>query len=131
MDTECSDIGTCLTADPEDAKVSLFVVLNDLALIHSPDSQFLLHSGNQGWSLEDGSGQLLEGLVQLLGLVDGLMELDHCHILLPGRLLGLDQPGRIIDTHYQTPGDLGIQGATVTRLVHLKDLLDPGDDLVG
>lgn len=70
VDAECSDVGTCLTADPEDAEVSLFVVLNDLALIYSPDSQFLLHSGDQGWSLEDGSGQLLEGLVQLLGLVD-------------------------------------------------------------
>lgn len=84
MDTESSDVSSSLTTDPENAEISALVVLNDLALIDSSHSQLLLHSGDQRGSLEDSSSQLFEGLIELLGLVEGLMQLDDCHVLLSG-----------------------------------------------
>jgi hypothetical protein len=46
-------------------------------------------------------------------------------------LLGFGQSGGSLETDNEAAGDLGVEGARVPGLLHIEDLLDPGDDLVG
>ena len=63
MDTESSYIGTSFATDPEDAHVTVLVVFDQLCLVDSPDSELLLDSGDQGWSLEAGSFERVQSLL--------------------------------------------------------------------
>lgn len=58
------------------------------------------------------------------------MELDDSDVLFSGGLLGLNEPGRVVDAHNEATSDLRIKGTRVAGLVDLEDFLDPGDDLV-
>ena len=131
MDAESTDVGTSLTGDPHNSEVSLLIVLDELQVIDSPDAELLLDSGDQWWPLEAGTGQLLQSSLDLLDLVDALMQLEHSNVFFTSRLLSLDQSGGILDADDEAASDLGIEGTTVTGLLDLQDLLDPGDDLMG
>ena len=58
------------------------------------------------------------------------MQSEDTHVLFARILLRLHQAGGPLDTHNQTPSDLGVKGPTVTRLLDPQDSLHPGDDLV-
>jgi len=131
MDAESTDVGTGLTGDPDNSEVSLLIVLDELQVIDSPDAELLLDSGDQWWPLEAGTGELLKSSLDLLDLVDALMQLEHSNVFFTSRLLSLDQSGGILDADDEAASDLGIEGTTVTGLLDLQDLLDPGDDLMG
>jgi len=131
MDAESTDVGTGLTGDPDNSEVSLLIVLDELQVIDSPDTELLLDSGDQWWPLEAGTGELLKSSLDLLDLVDALMQLEHSNVFFTSRLLSLDQSGGILDADDEAASDLGIEGTTVTGLLDLQDLLDPGDDLMG
>ena len=59
------------------------------------------------------------------------MQLDHGNVLFTSALLGLHQSCSVVDAHDEAASDLWIEGTRVTSLVHLEDLLDPGDNLMG
>ena len=130
MHTEGTDVGASFTADPENAHVTVFVVLNQLRLIDSSDSELLLDGRDQGWSLEAGALKRIESLLKLLDLVNRLMQLDNCDVFLTSRLLSFDQAGGVVDAHDEASSDFGVESARVARLVDFEDFLDPGDDLV-
>jgi len=125
-----TNVGTSLAADPEDTHIALLIVVEQLALINSPHTEFLLDGGDQRGSLEHGAGQLKECLFNLLHLLDVLMELDDGNVLFTSGLLGLDESGCIVDASNQAAGNLGVEGAGVAGLVNLQDTLDPCNDLV-
>uniref|UniRef100_A0A0E0H4Q7 DUF3615 domain-containing protein n=1 Tax=Oryza nivara TaxID=4536 RepID=A0A0E0H4Q7_ORYNI len=55
VDTERPDIRPGLAGDPEHSKVSLGIVLEQLALIDSPHPELPLHGGDEREALEDGA----------------------------------------------------------------------------
>ncbi|PON66899.1 hypothetical protein PanWU01x14_106850 [Parasponia andersonii] len=58
------------------------------------------------------------------------MQPSNTDVLFPGTLLRLDEPGGSVNTDNEVPGDLGIQGTTVTRFLDTEDPFYPSDDLV-
>ena len=111
MDTHSSNVSTSLTGDPEDSHVALFVVLNELGLIDSSDSELLLDSRDKRRSLEAGTLEGVDGLLELLDLVDALMELDNGDVLFTGRLLSLDESGGVVNANNEAASDLRIQSS--------------------
>lgn len=118
VDTESTDVGTSLTADPEDTEVALVVELVVLALVNGTDTELALDGRDKRGALEERTGQGLQSANEL-GLATGnlVVETDHTDILLTGTLLGLDQAGGTVNADDQTTGDLGIKGTTVTSLL--------------
>lgn len=55
------------------------------------------------------------------------MALDNKHTC---TLLRFDQPCGPLDAHNEAPSHLGIQGATVPRLLHSQDAPDPRNHLM-
>ena len=108
MNAEGSHVSSSFAAHPEDAHVSCLIILNKLDLIDRPDTKLLLDSGDERWALEAGTSERVQSFLYFLDLVNTLMELEHCNVLLTGRLLSLDQPGGIIDAHNETARHLGI-----------------------
>lgn len=128
---ECTDIGSSLTADPEDTEVAVVVELDQLALVNGTDTQLTLDGGDQRRALEEGTGQGLEGTGELgLAARQLVVESNDGDILLSGTLLGLDQAGGTVDTDNQTTSDLGVKGSRVTGLLNTEDSLDPSDNFV-
>ena len=111
MNAEGSHVGSSLAAHPEDAHVSCLIILNKLDLIDRPDTKLLLDSGDERRALEAGTSERVQSFLNLLDLVNTLMELEDCNVLLSSRLLGLDQPGGIIDADDEAARHLRIQGA--------------------
>lgn len=56
---------------------------------------------------------------------------SHLSIKPTCALLRFDQPCGPLDAHNEAPSHLGIQGATVPRLLHPQDAPDPRNHLVG
>ena len=130
MDTEGSNISSSFARNPEDSHVSLLVILDELALIDSSNSEFLLDSRDEWRSLEDSSSECLQSLLKLLNFVNLSMELDNGDVLLTGRLLGLDESSGVVDASNKAPSDLRIQSSTMTGLLNLQDSLDPSNDFM-
>ncbi len=101
VDAEGTDVGSGLAVDPEDTEVPLLVELDELALVDGTHAQPPLHGGDQRGTLEQRTGQGLDGLGQLGLLVDGAVQADDGDVLLTGTLLGLDQAGSPLDAHKQ------------------------------
>lgn len=131
VDTESTDIGTGLTAHPEDTEVAVVVELVQLALVDGTDTELTLDGGDERGTLEEGTGEGLESAGELgLAAGDLVVQADDADILLSGALLGLDQAGGTVDADDETASDLGVEGAAVAGLLDAQDTLDPGDDLV-
>jgi len=130
MDTEGSNISSSFARNPEDSHVSLLVILDELALIDSSNSEFLLDSRDEWRSLEDSSSECLQSLLKLLYFVNLSMELDNGDVLLTGRLLGLDESSGVVDASNEASCDLRIQSTTMTGLLNLQDSLDPSNDFM-
>lgn len=118
VDTEGTDVGTSLTADPEDTKVALIVELVVLALVNGTDTELALDGGDERRALEESTGQGLQSAGKLsLATGDLVVETDHANVLLTGTLLRLDQTGGAVNADDQTSSDLRIKGTTVTSLL--------------
>lgn len=113
-----TDIGTSLTADPEDTKVAIIVEFDELALVNRSDTQLTLDGGDERRALEQGTGHGLKGFGEL-GLATGqlVVQADDGNIFLSGTLLRLDKSSGAVDTNDQTTSDLGVEGTTVTSLL--------------
>ena len=131
VDTERADVGSGLAAHPEDGQVALVVELDHLGLVDGADAEVPLDGSDQRGPLEEGTGQGLHSLVQLLLVVERVVQAEDGHVLLTSTLLRLDQARGPVDAHNQAASDLGIQGSTVSGLFTPENLLDPRDDLVG
>ena len=130
VDTLGTDVGTSLAREPEDSQVTLVVVLDELSLVDGAHTELLLDSRDKGGSLEAWASQGVEGLLELLHVVELGVELHDGNVLLTSGLLGLDESGGVVDANDEATSDLGVQSTGVTSLVHVEDLLDPSDDLV-
>jgi hypothetical protein len=118
VDTEGTDVGTSLTADPEDTEVALVVELIVLALVDGTDTELTLDSGDQRGALEESTSEGLQSADELsLTTGDLVVKANDTDILLTGTLLGLNQTGGTVNADDQTSGDLGIKGTTVTGLL--------------
>jgi hypothetical protein len=131
VNTECSDVGTSLTADPEDTEVTIVVELDELALVDGSDTELTLDGRDQRRTLEERTGEGLESAGEL-SLATGqlVVEADDSHILLSGTLLRLNKTSGAVNADNQATGNLGIEGTAVTSLLTSKNALDPSDDLV-
>lgn len=119
VNTEGSDIGTGLTADPEDTQMAIIVELVKLALVDSSDTELSLDSGNEGRALEQSTSQGLQSSSELgLAAGDFVVESDDADVLLTSTLLGLDKASGTVDTDDKTASDLGIKSTAVTSLLN-------------
>jgi hypothetical protein len=118
VNTESTDVGTSLTADPEDTEVALIVELVQLALVDGTDTELTLDGRDQGRTLEESTSEGLEGTAEL-GLATGelVVQTDHADVLLTGTLLGLDQASGTVNADNQAASDLGVESTTVTGLL--------------
>jgi hypothetical protein len=118
VNTECSDVGTSLTADPEDTEVTIVVELDELALVDGSDTELTLDGRDQRRTLEERTGEGLESAGEL-SLATGqlVVEADDSHILLSGTLLRLDKTSGAVNADNQATGNLGIEGTAVTSLL--------------
>jgi hypothetical protein len=118
VNTECSDVGTSLTADPEDTEVTVVVELDELALVDGSDTELTLDGRDQRRTLEERTGEGLESAGEL-SLTTGqlVVEADDSHILLSGTLLRLDKTSGAVNADNQATGNLGIEGTAVTSLL--------------
>ena len=80
MDAKGSHVCASLAANPENAHITVFVVLNQLGLVDRSDSELLLDGGDQRWSLEAGTFERVNCLLELLDLVERLMKLDDSYV---------------------------------------------------
>jgi hypothetical protein len=118
VNTESTDVGTSLTADPEDTKVTLVVELVELALVDGTDTELTLDGRDERGTLEERTSQGLQSAAELsLATGDLVVETNDTDVLLTSTLLGLDQAGRTVNADNQTSSDLGIKGTTVTSLL--------------
>jgi hypothetical protein len=118
VDTEGTDVGTSLTADPEDTEVALIVELVVLALVDGTDTELTLNSGDQRGTLEESTGEGLKSANELsLAAGNLVVKANDTDVLLTGTLLGLDQTGGTVNADNQTSSDLGIKGTTVTSFL--------------
>jgi hypothetical protein len=131
VNTECSDVGTSLTADPEDTEVSVVIELDELALVDGSDTELTLDGRDQRRTLEKRTGKGLKSASEL-SLATGqlIVETDNSNILLSGTLLGLDKTSGAVNADNQATGNLGIKSTAVTCLLTSKNALDPSDNLV-
>ena len=60
MHTQSSDVGSGLTAHPENTKLPLVVELVQFALVNSSDTELALDGGDERRSLEKGTGERLK-----------------------------------------------------------------------
>jgi hypothetical protein len=118
VNTECSDVGTSLTADPEDTEVTIVVELDELALVDGSDTELTLDGRDQRRTLEERTGEGLESAGEL-SLATGqlVVEADDSHILLSGTLLRLNKTSGAVNADNQATGNLGIEGTAVTSLL--------------
>lgn len=113
--TEGSNVGSSLTANPEDTQVPLIVKLVELALVDGTDTELALDSRDQGRALEKSTSQGLQSASELsLTAGDLVVEANHANVFLPGTLLRFNEASRAVDTHNQTSSNLRVKGATVT-----------------
>ena len=73
MDAEGTHIGSSFAADPENAHIALFVVLNQLGLIDSPNAKLLLDGGDERRPLEASTFEGVQRFLELLHLIKALM----------------------------------------------------------
>lgn len=121
VNTECSDVGTSLTADPENTEVSVVVELDELALVDGSDTELTLDGRDQRGTLEKRTGEGLKSAGEL-SLATGqlVVEADNSHILLSGTLLRLDETSGAVNADNQATGNLGIESTGVTSLLTSK-----------
>jgi hypothetical protein len=118
VDTESTDIGTSLTADPENTEVALIVKLVQVALVDGTDTELALDGRNQGRALEQRTGKSLQGAAELsLATGDLVVQADDTDILLTGTLLRLDQTSSAVNADDQAASDLGVKSTAVTSLL--------------
>ena len=118
VDAKRSDIGTSLAADPEDTQMAVIVEFVELGLVDGTDTELALDGGNQWRTLEQRTGQSLEGASELgLATGDFVVESDNANVFLSGALLRLDETSGTVDTDDKTASDLGIQSTAVTSLL--------------
>ena len=118
VNTECSDVGTSLTADPEDTEVSVVIELDELALVNGSDTELTLDGRDQRGTLEERTGEGLKSAGEL-SLATGqlIVEANNSNILLSGTLLGLDKTSGAVNADNQATGNLGIKSTAVTCLL--------------
>lgn len=118
MDTESTNVGSSLAADPEDTEVAVVVKLNELALVDGSDTELTLDGGDQRGTLEESTSKGLKGTGELgLAAGDLVVQADNANVLLSGTLLGLDEASGAVDTDDQAAGNLGVECSAVAGLL--------------
>ena len=125
------DVCSRLAADPEYTEVAVVVKLDELALVDGSDSELTLDGRDERRTLEESTGEGLEGAGKL-GLAAGqlVVEADDGNILLTSTLLGLDETGGTVDADDEAAGNLGVEGTAVAGLLDAEDAAEPRDDLM-
>lgn len=127
---EGPDVRPRLAAHPEDAEIPLRVVFDQFALVNGADAELTLDRRDQGRALEERPSQRLDGAVEALCVVEGRMQADDADILLPRRLLRLDEARRAIDADDEAAGDLRVECTGVAGLFDAQYAFDPANYLM-
>ena len=124
VNAESTDVGSSLAADPENTKLPLIVEFVELALVDGSDTELALDGGDERGTLEESTGESLEGAREL-GLATGqlVVKADNADVLLTSTLLGLDETGSAVNADNQASSDLGVEGSRVTRLLNAASTL--------
>jgi hypothetical protein len=116
--TQGTDVGTGLAANPENTQMTIVIELDELALVDRTDTQLTLDSGNQRRTLEQSTGEGLQGLSKgSLAAWDLVVETDDSNVFFTGSLLRLDEASGAVNADNETACDLGIQSTGVTGLL--------------
>jgi len=105
VNTHGTDISTSLTRDPEDTKVALLIVLNELGLIDGTDTELTLDGRDKRRTLVASTSELLKSLGDLLGLAR-TVETNDGNVLLTSALLRLDETSGAINADEEVTSDL-------------------------
>lgn len=134
MDAKSSHVSAGFTAHPDDTHLLLSIVLDDLGLVDSSDSELSLDGGNKRGLLEHRTGELLESLIELARVLNVVVETNDTDVLFTSTLLSLHETSSTVKADDEASGDLRIESAGVAGLLHLSDaieeLLHPRHDLV-
>ena len=65
MYAQCSDVCSSFAADPEYTKMPVIIKLVELALVYCTDPQLTFDGGDQWGSLEQSTGECLQGSCKL------------------------------------------------------------------
>jgi hypothetical protein len=127
MNTQSTDVGSSLAADPEHAELPLIVKLVQLALVDSSDTKLTLDGGNERGTLEESSGERLKGTRKLC-LASGklVVHANDANVFLSGSLLGLDETGGAINADDEATSDLGVKSTAVASLLDSSEALAEG-----
>lgn len=116
VDAERSDIGTGLARHPEDTKVSVVVELEHLAFVDASNSELSLDGGDQGRSLEQSTGQGLQGTLEL-NLTTRQFVVDCLRISCPLVSPRSEHDLRRMTATYSFPADCWLLTSLVARSI--------------
>ncbi len=111
MSAHGSDVSSGFTTDPEYSESLFSVILDQLTLVNSPDSQVPLDGRNDWRTLEHSPCQLLDFECEFLGVGDCVVESDYGNVFFSGLLLRFDQTGGSVDADDETTCCFGVQSA--------------------
>lgn len=132
VDTEGTDVGTGLARNVEDSELALVVEFEELAGVDGTDTELPLDSGNKRRTLEESTGEGLEGAGELgLSARELAVQTEDCNIFLSGALLALHETGSAVNADNQASSDLGIESSRVTSALNTEHALKPCHDFVG
>jgi hypothetical protein len=121
VNTQSTDVGTSLAADPEDTELPLVVEFVELALMDGTDTKLTLDGGDERGTLEERTSEGLEGARKLrLATGELIVQADDADVLLTSTLLGLDEASGTVNADNQTTGNLGVEGSRVTSLLNTE-----------
>lgn len=110
--------------------MSVVVKLEEFRFVDGSDSELSLDGRDERWTLEESAGEGVDGLWEFLDVIEGIVQPQDGHILLPGTLLRLDETGSSVNADDQTAGNLWVEGSRVTCLLDSENSPDPCDDFV-
>lgn len=85
--TECTNVRSSLTADPEHSQMPVVIKLEQLRFVDGPDSQLTLDGRDERGSLEQGTSKSINSLWKLLDIVELVMQPQYGHVLFSSTLL--------------------------------------------
>lgn len=111
-----TDVGSGLTLDGEDGKTPLLVKVEELVAVDGTDTELTLDGRDKRGALEEGAGEGLEALDDIV-LLNSSVEAGNGDVGLSGTLLGLDETGSAVEADNKTSSNLGVEGSRTTESV--------------
>uniref|UniRef100_A0A2P2KIV7 Uncharacterized protein n=1 Tax=Rhizophora mucronata TaxID=61149 RepID=A0A2P2KIV7_RHIMU len=131
MYTHSPHISPCLTRNPKDNQVPIWIILQQLTLINGPNSKVPFNRRNNGRPLKHCPSKCFECSCHFCYISHFTVQSRHTNILFSGTLLRFNKASSPINANNQVTCYFRIQSATVARFLDPENPLNPGHHLVG